>query len=353
MHVLAIIGCGRIAQGAHFPALTKIEGLRIKYACDLIIEKAEKMKETYPMVENVITDYHVALQDPEVTVVYVLTPNYAHYTVTMDALRAGKDVFCEKPITVNYPLSCEMAEEAEKQGRMLNIGVCNRYQRSVEMLEELNRQGKFGKIYHVYCSFRNCRSIPGLGGAFTDKSQSGGGVLIDWGVHFLDLVLYILGGAELKTVTCDAYNEMAKDMKSYRYKGMWAEETSDIENGVNDVDDFITGYVRTDKATISFNGAWAQNLDKNEMYIDILGDKCGARLTYWDKFELFDGETLETIRPEYDIPESRECEDRAFLKSVETRVKDRNNIEFVLNSAKLLDALYESAEKHREISFED
>ena len=69
--------------------------------------------------------------------------------------------------------------------------------------------------------------------------------------------------------------------------------------------------------------------------------------------DLFDGETLETIRPEYDIPESRECEDRAFLKSVETRVKDRNNIEFVLNSAKLLDALYESAEKHREISFED
>ena len=169
----------------------------------------------------------------------------------------------------------------------------------------------------------------------------------------MDLVLYILGGAELKTVTCDAYNEIAKDMKSYRYKSMWAEETSDIENGVNDVDDFITGYVRTDKATISFNGAWAQNLDKNEMFIDILGDKCGARLTYWDKFELFDGETLETIRPEYDIPESRECEDRAFLKSVETRVKDRNNIEFVLNSAKLLDALYESAEKHKEISFED
>ena len=102
MKTLAIIGCGRIAKNAHFPALSKIEDVRIKYACDLIPEKAEALKETYPIIENIITDYKVALADPEVDAVYVLTPNYAHYTVTMDALAAGKHVFCEKPITVNY-----------------------------------------------------------------------------------------------------------------------------------------------------------------------------------------------------------------------------------------------------------
>ena len=201
--VLAIIGCGRIAKNAHFPALSKMDNIRIKYACDLIIEKADAMKEKYPMIEQTITDYKVALADPEVEAVFVLTPNYAHYTVTMDALRAGKHVMCEKPITVNYALSCEMAEEAEKQNKILNIGVCNRYHRSVEMLEEMVREGKFGNIYHVYCSFRSFRSIPGLGGAFTDKAQSGGGVLIDWGVHFLDLILYVLGGAKLNNLTCD------------------------------------------------------------------------------------------------------------------------------------------------------
>ena len=77
----------------------------------------------------------MALADPEVEAVWVLTPNFAHYTVTMDALRAGKHVFCEKPITVNYELSTEMAREAESRGLMLNIGVCNRYHRSVEELE--------------------------------------------------------------------------------------------------------------------------------------------------------------------------------------------------------------------------
>ena len=349
--VVAVIGCGRIANGSHFPALQALENVRIKYACDLIIEKAEAAKEKFPKIEETITDYKVALADPEVEAVFVLTPNYAHYTVTMDALRAGKDVLCEKPITVNYALSCEMAEEAKKQNKILNIGVCNRFQKSVVELAKMNAEGKFGNIYHVYCSFRSFRSIPGLGGAFTDKKQSGGGVLIDWGVHFLDLILFILGGAKLKNVTCDAYCEMAKDMKSYKYKSMWAEDTSDVENGVNDVDDFVTGYIRTDKASISFNGAWAQNLDKADMYIDFLGDKGGARLNYGKDFEFCSAETLETVVPPYEKHKMHAIEVADFIESVNDRHKSVNHIDYVLESAKLLDSLYQSAEIKKEISF--
>lgn len=349
MKTVAVIGCGRIANMQHFPQLSAIEDARIKYACDLIAEKAEAARRDFPKVEKVITDYKEALADPEVDAVFVCTPNYAHYTVTMDALKAGKHVFCEKPITVNYKLSREMAEEADRQGKILNIGVCNRFHKSVELLEQYNREGKFGRIYHVYCSFRSCRNIPGLGGPFTDKSQSGGGVLIDWGVHFMDLILYVLGGAKVQSLTCDAYSEMARDMKAYRYHAMWAENTSDVEHGVNDVEDFITGYVRTDKASISFNGAWAENLAAEEMYIDFLGDKGGARLTYGDKFEFFDGKTLETVRPEYEIPSMFRREDEAFLESVSTGKKNKGNVREVLETAKLLDALYESASTRREL----
>ncbi len=324
----------------------------MKYACDLIPAKAEHMKAQYAFVEQAITDYHVALRDPEVETVYVLTPNYAHYTITMDALRAGKHVFCEKPITVNYPLSCEMAQEAEKQRKMLNIGVCNRYHKSVELLEQMNREGKFGKLYHIYCSFRSFRSIPGLGGPFTTKAQSGGGVLIDWGIHFLDLILYILGDARVQNLTCDAYSEMAKDMKAYRYRSMWAEDTADVENGTNDVDDFITGYIRTNRASISFNGAWAQNLNQNEMFIDFLGDRGGARLTYGGKFTFYDGKTLETVAPEYEIPDMYLQESLAFLESVHTGVPNRSHIRNVLESARLLDALYASAERKQEITLQ-
>ncbi len=350
MKVLAVIGCGRISDAAHFPSFQEMDNVRVKYACDIIIEKAQAKKEKYPKIENVISDYKVALADPEVDAVYVLTPNYSHYTITMDALNAGKHVFCEKPITVSYELSKEMRDLAKEKGLILNIGVCNRYHKSVEMLEEMNRNGEFGNIYHVYCSFRSVRSIPGLGGAFTTKALSGGGALIDWGVHFIDLILYILGDAKIINVTGDTYCEMAKDMKAYKYKSMWAEDTSDKENGTNDVDDFVSGYVRTDKASISINGCWAQNLDKPEMFIDFLGDKKGARLTYGGKFEVFDGETLETERPEYDIPKMYLREDEAFIKCLETGITDRNHIDNIMETMLVLDKLYESSDKKCEVA---
>ena len=249
MHTVAVIGCGRISEIAHFPALSKMEDVRIKYACDIIPGKAQQKKENFPKIENTIEDYKTALADPEVDTVFVLTPNYAHYTVTMDALAAGKNVFCEKPITVNYELSAKMKEAADKAGKILNIGVCNRYNLSVEKLAQMNKEGKFGNIYHVYGSVPLVRvQYPDSAALLRQNQCRAGGAPIDWGVHFLDLILYILGGAKLVTATCDSYNKMAADMKSYRYHSMWAEDTADTEHGTNDVDDFITGYVRTDKS---------------------------------------------------------------------------------------------------------
>ncbi|MBQ7335910.1 MAG: Gfo/Idh/MocA family oxidoreductase [Clostridia bacterium] len=347
--IIAVIGCGRIASGAHFPALSKMEDVTIKYACDLIPEKAQKLADQYG-AQQVITDYHIALNDPEVQTVFVLTPNYAHYVVTMDALRAGKNVFCEKPITVNYKLSKEMADEANKQGKLLNIGVCNRFHESVCRIAKMNAEGKLGNIYHVYCSFRAHRSIPGLGGSFTNKKESGGGVLIDWGIHYLDLILFILGGVQLKTVSADTYSEMAKDMKAYKCKSMWAEDTRNVENGVNDVEDFVTGYIRTDKASISFNGAWAQNIGKADTYIDFLGDKGGVRLDYCGHFTFY-GSDLSEDRPDYEIPNMYYAEDSDFLDACETGRKNKSHIDHILESAKLLDAIYQSADEHKEIQF--
>lgn len=80
-YTVAVIGCGRISNNAHFPALSNMDNVRIKYACDLILEKAADKVARFG-AEQAITDYRIALDDPEVEAVWVLTPNYAHYTVT-------------------------------------------------------------------------------------------------------------------------------------------------------------------------------------------------------------------------------------------------------------------------------
>ena len=347
--VIAVIGAGAIAKSNHLPALSKIENVRVKYICDYYIDKALALQKEFPIIENAVSSVDEVLQDSEVEGVFILTPNRFHYEIGMKALKNGKHVFCEKPIANTFSQAKEMASEAKKQGKILNIGVGNRYNGVVETLEKYAKEGKFGNIYHVYCSFRGFRCIPGLGGAFTNKAVSGGGVLIDWGVHFFDIISYVLGGIKVKTISCNAYSEMAKDMKSYRYKDMWAEDTANIESGVNDVDDYVTGYVRTDKASISFNGAWAQNIEKDEMFIDFLGDKAGARLSYGGKFTFTDGATLKTVEPDYDMPNMYLEEDVAFIESVKTGEKTVSYIDEVLETAKLLEGLYLSSELNREI----
>ena len=344
---IAVIGCGKIANDAHLGPLSVMDDVEIKYAVDLIYDRAKAAQKKIGAAQA-ITDYRIALEDSEVETVFVLTPNYSHYTVTMDALKAGKHVFCEKPITNNYALSKEMADEAKKQNRVLNIGVCNRYNKSVELIKEYVEKGKLGELYHIYCSFRSFRSIPGLGGAFTSKEKSGGGVLIDWGIHFLDLILYITG-VKIRTVSANAYNKLGRDIRSYVYTDMWAGPP--VLDGICDVDDMITGFIRTSGPSISFNGAWAQNIDEREMFVDFMGDKGGVRFNYGKDFTFYTAEDglLISVKPEYNIPDMYEREDLRFIEAVRKGIKTRSHIDEVLESARLLDAIYESAEKQAEM----
>lgn len=345
---VAVIGCGAIANRAHLPALSAMPDVRIKYAVDIIPERASAAVQKYGC-EQAVTDYRVAAGDGEVDAVYVLTPNHAHYEITMDCLRQGKHVFCEKPVTVSYPKSAEMAQAAAENNVTLNIGVCNRYHRTVERIRDLAAAGALGRIYHVYCSFRNFRSIPGLGGAFTTKAASGGGVLIDWGVHFLDLILYITG-ARARAVSAADYGLLGGDIAGYTYTSMWAGPPD--RNGVYDVDDFVSGFVRTDGPTISFNGAWAQNVDEEEMYVDFLGDKAGVRMQYGGGFKVFgarDG-ALYAAEEKYTIPDMYAEEDADFIRAVRSGKRCRNHIDDVLDTMRLLDAIYRSGREGREVT---
>ncbi len=348
---VAVIGCGNIATSSHIPAYMKNEEVEIKYFCDLIPERAEKCVEKYGCGKAVV-DYHDFLNDPDLDAVSVCTHNDFHSIISIDFLKAGKNVMCEKPAARILSEALEMQKVAKETGKVLNIGVCNRFNTYVMKIREIIDSGELGEIYHVYASFRAHRSIPGIGGDFTTKACSGGGALIDWGVHYLDLIMYCCGEPKLINASGEAFCKLGKDIKNYTYTSMWAEDTKD-ENGTYDVDDSVVGLIRTDGPVISFNGAWAQNIAESETYIDFIGDKGGIRLKYCSNFRIFgvkDGMLTET---EVKANETNmyENEINDFIRCIKTGDKNQQNIDYAVETSKIMQAIYDSSESHSEVKF--
>ena len=347
---VAVIGCGTIANSAHIPAYMACELAEIKYFCDIIPERADKAVEKYGCGKAVY-DYHEILDDPELDAVSVCTHNDMHSVISIDFMRHGKDVLCEKPAARILSEALEMEKVSYETGRILSIGVCNRYANSVNHIKKLIADGELGEVYHVYASFRAHRSIPGLGGDFTTKACSGGGALIDWGVHYIDLILYCLGDPKVLTASGEAFCKLGKDMKNYVYESMWAEDTSDTQNGTYDVDDSVVGLVRTDSAVVSFNGAWAQNIGENETFIDFMGDKGGIRLKYCGNFRMWttkNGMLTETT-PKYKTNDMHRSEVLDFVECVAKGERNRNDIKYAVGTSKILQAIYDSSEAHAEV----
>lgn len=348
---IAVIGCGTIANNAHIPAYLKNEEAEIVYFCDIIPERAEKAVEQYGC-GIAVTDYHDVLNDPSIDAVSVCTPNKVHPVIAIDCLRAGKHVLCEKPAARTYQEALEMQKVQHETGKVLNIGVVNRFNDSVNLIKNYIDDGKLGDVFHVYVSFRAHRSIPGLGGAFTTKDIAGGGALIDWGVHFLDIVMYCCGDPMTRTVSGETFCKLGKDMENYAYKDMWAGPPN--YNGTYDVDDSVTAMIRTTGPVITVNGAWAQNIGEDEMYIDFMGDKAGIRLQYGSDFKVYTSEygALLEYKPDFVMHPHFENEINAYIDCIKTGKKLPSHIDTVIITARMMQAIYDSAEQHREINFD-
>lgn len=348
---VAVIGCGTIANSAHIPSYVANKDCEIKYFCDIIPERADEAVKKYNCGKAVY-DYQEILKDPEIEAVSVCTPNRMHKTITIDALRAGKHVLCEKPAARTYADALEMQKVQHETGKILNIGVVNRFNSSVNKIRELIQGGALGDVYHVYVSFRAHRSIPGLGGAFTTNEIAGGGSLIDWGVHYLDIVMFCMDDPAPLTVSGRAFCKLGKDMKNYVYKSMWSEMTKNVETGTYDVDDSVTAFVRTSGPTITLNGAWAQNIGITEQFIDFLGDKAGIRLTYGGDFKMWGtcgNNSLTEQNFTFTKSNMFQNEIDAFVRCVRTGEKLPSHIDKNILTSKLMQAIYDSSAQDKEI----
>ena len=144
-------------------------------------------------------DYRDLIADPDVDIVVVTTPPYLHESVALEALRAGKHVLVEKPLAINPTQAENIIRAAKESGRIALVDFMMRYSGLVEKLLAVRREGLLGDLRRVLVE--NYAADEGLGRDhwFWDRSKSGG-ILIEHGVHFFDMVGWLAGSVPLRTV---------------------------------------------------------------------------------------------------------------------------------------------------------
>ncbi|WJV17602.1 Gfo/Idh/MocA family oxidoreductase [Rossellomorea marisflavi] len=254
---IGVIGCGSIAKHRHIPEYMANEHAEIVAVCDVVKDRAEEMADQ--IGAKAYTDYKDLLKDESIEAVSVCTPNALHAPISVDALKAGKHVLCEKPMATSTEEAEAMIVAANEAGRKLMIGHNQRFVPSHQKAKELISKGEAGKIYSFRTAFGHGGpegwSVDGKDSWFFKKEEAFIGAMGDLGVHKTDLMRYILG---------EEFVEVGAFV-----------ETSSKENA--DVDDTAVCVLKTESGTIgTLAASWSYQKEDNSTVI--YGEKAVLRL---------------------------------------------------------------------------
>lgn len=267
----AVIGLGvGIAHSRGYKANPNAELIAV---CDIDpVRLKERGDELGIPTEMQFTDYNDILKLPELDVVSVALPNYLHAPVSIAALRAGKNVLCEKPLTISVADAEEMVSEAKANGRTLMVCFNYRFREDSRWLMDMRNAGRYGNIYYGRAGWLRNSGIPGFGGWFTNKKLSGGGPLIDLGVHILDLTLWLMGYPKPVSVSGQTFAEFGPRGK--KASGRKASGTFDVE-------DLTAGFVRFENgAALQIETSWAAQTKpgRDDFFVTLYGSEGGSEL---------------------------------------------------------------------------
>ncbi len=195
-----VIGCGGIADRRTLPGMMLANNSECFAVMDSNPAAAEACKEKYG-AKIATTDYNEILALDEVDAVYIASPVFCHKEQALAAARAKKHILLEKPMGLTTEDSVEIIEECERCGVKLGTGFMMRYASYHQEMKKIIQSGKIGDIVSMRAQF-TCW-YPEIEGAWRqDKKLSGGGALVDLGIHCIDLLMYISG---LEAVECTGY----------------------------------------------------------------------------------------------------------------------------------------------------
>lgn len=253
--------------GAQVVAASDVDENRLSEICD---------KYNVPQRYTSVADM---LANERLDVVSVATPNRYHKELALAAFAAGCHVLCEKPMAMSAAEGREMLAAAQQAGKRLMINFSYRFSDQSVALKQQVDSGMLGDIYFARTVWHRRRGLPGFGGWFGQKELSGGGPLIDLGVHRLDLALWLMGYPRPVWVLGSTYNPIGSAMAARQGKQF-------------DVEDLAVGLVKFENgATLELEASWATNMKESEfMETRLYGTKAGLVQRNLDETYKFEAE---------------------------------------------------------------
>ncbi len=267
-----ILGCGFIGR-VHINQILEQDDAEVVAVYDPFVKLAETEAERTGAKVIATPEELVAMA--EVDAVIVASPNKTHADLSILALNAGKHVICEKPLSLSGAKAKEIVEAAEKAGTVTMVPHQMRWAGSSQKVKELTAKGELGNIYYGKASWIRQCGIPGWGSWFTRFDESGGGPLIDIGVHMLDLSLYLMGSPKPVSVFGSTYAEFGPRKMG---TGTWGTPEWD---GVYDVEDLASALIKMDNgATLLLEVSWAANAAPEvcKPMVNLFGTEGGAEV---------------------------------------------------------------------------
>jgi len=351
---VGLIGTGGILRGAHMNGWTALRDAgraELVAACDIRRPSAQSLAKDF-QIPNVFEDFGQMLAKTDLDVVDICAPNMAHAPAALAALRAGCHVYCEKPLAPTPGDVLQLIRARDKAGKLLMTGQNMRFEGKHQALKRYADAGVLGDVYYAKTSALRRRGAPGWG-AFLTKSLSGGGPLIDIGVHVLDLTLWLMGFPRPVAVTGVAPTKLAN--RDYIVNrpgwGDWRKvRPSDGAPGrpqVFDVEDFAAGFVRFDDGAVLFlEASFLLNMIEEDYTKSLIcGTLGGMDVTEGKIITQEHGIVRLSELQNFDQPKSHAAAITAFVDAIEKGTPVPVPPEETLYVMAILDGIYRSHAK--------
>ena len=189
--IVGVIGAGRIGK-LHVENMLRMDNVEVKTVFDPFAENARPWAEKNG-IKNLVTDPNLVFSDPEINVVFICSPTDTHVNMINLAAEAGKNIFCEKPISFSDEETIKAYETVKKAGVKLQVGFNRRFDPNYNKVRELVKDGALGDLHILKITSRDPEP-PSV-----DYVKSSGGIFMDMAIHDFDMARFV-AGSEVKEV---------------------------------------------------------------------------------------------------------------------------------------------------------